>query len=126
MVNSNNVISFPKPYIGPKAEIDSEEITRNLDMMKHFHIQETITNIAPMIFNQLDIAGFDITDEESIDIKDGAFIIESIRSVMCKRYGLYHPFQQISDNIFIPDNEEPGALKIVDSLNLTFTKNETN
>lgn len=124
-MDSNNIISFPKPYIGPKSTIDTEEITRNLEMMKHYHIQETIMNIAPMIFNQLDVAGFDFSDEEAIDIKDGAFVVESLRSIMCKHYGLYHPFQQLSENVFFPDKEEIGALKIADSINISLKNNET-
>ena len=79
-----------------------------------------------MIFNQLDLAGFDISDEETMDIKDGAFLVESLRSIMCKYYGMYHPFQQISQNVFFPDQEEIGALKIADSINLNLKKSETN
>jgi hypothetical protein len=124
--SSNNVINFPKPYTGPKSEVDTETIQHNVEMMKHYHIQETIANIAPMIFNQLDIAGFDFSDEESVDIKDGAFIIESLRSMMCKHYSIYHPFQQISENVFFPDSEEIGALKIADSINIKLKKSETN
>jgi hypothetical protein len=123
--SSNNVISFPKQYVGPKNEVDVEEISRNVELMKHYHIQETISNITPMIFNQLDIAGFDFSDEELVDIKDGAFIIEALRSMMCKHYGMYHPFQLISDNVFYPDKEEIGALKIADSINLELKKTET-
>lgn len=126
MDNSNNVISFPKPYIGPTPILNGEEITRKMDMMKLYHIQETIANIAPMIFNQLDLAGFDISDEETMDIKDGAFLVEALRSIMCKYYGMYHPFQQISQNVFFPDQEEIGALKIADSINLNLKKSETN
>jgi hypothetical protein len=122
MNNSNNIINFPKQYMGPNKSI--EDVDRNLEMMKHYHIQETISNIAPIIFNQLDIAGFDFSDEENADIKDGAFIIESLRSLMCKHYGIHHPFQQISENVFYPDNEEENALKIVDSLNLKLNKYE--
>lgn len=126
MDNSNNVISFPKPYIGPTPTLSGEEINRKMDMMKLYHIQETIANIAPMIFNQLDLAGFDISDEEVMDIKDGAFLVEALRSIMCKYYGMYHPFQQISQNVFFPDQEEIGALKIADSINLNLKKSETN
>lgn len=120
-MHSNNVVTFPKLYAGPKEVIDPEEISRNIDMMKQFHIQETIINIAPMIFNQLDIAGFGFPDEQDSSpevLKDGAFIIESLRAVMCKHYGIYHPFQKLSEEIFYPDDEDPEALKIVDSLNI--------
>ena len=127
-MHSNNVVAFPKAYGGPKTEkITVEEVTRNVEMMQHYHIQETIANIAPMIFNQLDIAGFSLPDdEEDLDIKDGALIIESLRSLMCKHYDLYHPFQLISENVFYPDEEETGALKIVKTLNIELKKNTTN
>ena len=123
----NNVVTFPKLYSGPKEVVTPEEISRNIDMMKQFHIQETIINIAPMIFNQLDIAGFGFPDEQDSSpeiLKDGAFIIESLRAVMCKHYGIYHPFQKLSEEIFYPDDEDPEALKIVDSLNIVL-KEET-
>jgi len=74
-----------------------------------------------MIFNQLDIAGFGFPDEQDSSpeiLKDGAFIIESLRAVMCKHYGIYHPFQKLSEEVFYPDDEDPEALKIVDSLNI--------
>ena len=116
---SNNVIQFPKQNARPSGDvIDIEDITRNVEMMKLYHIQETIANLAPMIFNQLEISGFQISDEETTDIKDGAFIIESLRSLMSKYYDIYHPFQQIAENVFTPDDEEIGALRIADSLNL--------
>lgn len=125
-MDSNNVVLFPKSYSGPKGEtLTIENVSKNIDMMKHFHIQETISTIAPMIFNQLDLAGFDFSDEETSDVKDGAFIIEALRSMMCKHHGIYHPFQLISENVFFPDSEEIGSLKIVDSLNIELKNSET-
>ena len=116
---ANNVIQFPKSNSRKANEaVVLEDITRNVEMMKLFHIQETIANLAPMIFNQLEVAGFSVSDEEVTDIKDGAFIVESLRSMMSKYYGIYHPFQQIAENVFTPDAEEIGALRIADSLNL--------
>jgi len=126
MDNSNNVISFPKQYVGPSSHLNSEEVNYNIQMMKHYHIQETISNLAPIIFNHLEIAGFEVSDEDMVDIKDGAFLIESLRSMMCKNYGIYHPFQQISENVFYPDNDEVGALKIATSINIDFNKSENN
>jgi hypothetical protein len=118
-MDSNNVVIFPKQNLNVKIpEFSMEEINRNVEMMKHYHIQETLSNLAPIIFNQLEIAGFNISDEEDEDIKDGAFVVESLRSIMCKYYGIYHPFQKIADSVFVPDKEETGALKITDSLNI--------
>ena len=127
-MDSNNVIVFPKKNgSGPSIPLPSmEDVDRNVEMVKHYHIQETIAHIAPMIFNHLDIAGFDISDEDTTTLKDGAFIIESLRSLMCKYHGMYHPFQTIVDNVFQPDAEEEGALRIVDELSITLKKNDEN
>lgn len=124
-MQQNNVISFPKEYKGPA---DLEQITENLEMMRHYHIQETISNIAPMLFNQLDIAGFSFDDDERAEseeaIKEGAFIIEAIRAVLCRHYGMYHPFQDLSDKVFTIDDIDIPSLKIVDSLEIKFRKTE--
>ena len=99
----DNVVKFPKAYNGPENEESFvQKINTNMDMMKHFHIQETIATITPMIFTQLEIAGFPLGEEESgelVDIKDGALVIEALRSIMCKQYEIYHPFQKIAENI---------------------------
>jgi len=126
-MDSNNVIQFPKKNNNQaqREELAIEEITHNVNMMKHYHIQETIANLAPIIFNNLEIAGFGISEDEDTEIvRDGAFIVEAIRSILCKHYGIYHPFQQIADNIFEPDDEEEGALRIVEKLNLKLKKSE--
>ena len=83
-------------------------------------IQETMHNLIPLIFNQLEVAGFHMDDEDKSDIKTGAFVIESIRSLMCNYYQIYHPFQKVAENIFIPDPEETdGTLKVADTINIT-------
>lgn len=116
----DNVIAFPKA--NTKVDKDQETVEKihhNLEMMKQYHIQETILNIMPMIFNQLDIAGFGLEDDDDFDdIKDGAFIVEAIRSFMSKYYGIYHPFQIIADNVFESQSDEMGHFKIVEKLDL--------
>lgn len=121
-MESNNIILFPKTNQNIQHVPEIEEIKQNLDMMKHYHIQETIGTLAPIIFNQLEISGFYNTEDEDNDIKDGAFLIESLRSIMCKFYGIYHPFQEIAENVFSPDAEEAGTLRIADSLNVQLKK----
>jgi hypothetical protein len=123
--NLNNVVMFPRKNIKDPKNVTLEDVQNNLNMAKHYHIQETIANIAPIIFNQLEVSGFTVSDDEDENIKEGAFLIEALRSIMCKHYNMFHPFQQISENVFIPDLEEEGALRIVDNLNLNL-KNESN
>ena len=117
-MNSNNVVSFPKGK-NASRDITLDDIQHNMDMMRHYHIQETIQNLVPMIFNQLDIAGFGlIEDDVDLDVKDGALIVEALRSLMLKHYDMHHPFQQVAEAIFVPHPKEEGAFKIVDKLEL--------
>jgi hypothetical protein len=120
---ANNVVSFPKQNNRSKDK-SIEEVQNNINMVRHYHIQETIASIAPIIFNQLEVAGFVLSedDEDEDNLKDGAFLVESLRSIMCKYYGIYHPFQQIAESVFIPDDDEDGALRIVETLNLALIK----
>lgn len=124
-MQQNNVISFPREYKGPA---DLEKITENMEMMKLFHIQETISYLVPMMFTQLDIAGFSFDNSETAEseqsLKEGAFVVESLRALMCRYYGVYHPFQDISDNVFEVEDMEIPSLKIVDSISIEFKKTE--
>lgn len=123
-MQNNNVIMFPKQYNGPELP-SLDEIVQNTDMMKHFHIQETINNLVPLIFTQLDIAGFEFEDEEEADsiesIKEGAFLVESLRALMCRHYGMYHPFQELWNEVFDYDSSysEP-TLKIKEKIDIDF------
>lgn len=123
-MNSNNIVKFPKKYDGP---VSIEDVQENINMFKYYHIQETIENLVPMIFNSLEISGFDvIQDEENItNLSDGALIVESIRSILCRHYGLFHPFQVISENVFEEDDENYESLKIKDSLNIDMRENDS-
>jgi hypothetical protein len=109
-----------------QGEKKIEEINHNLEMMRQYHIQETVLNLAPIIFNQLDIAGFGLAEDEDEDLKDGAFIVESLRSIMYKYYDMYHPFQDIAENVFVIEKDSEETFKIVDEINLKFrTEDET-
>ena len=122
-MQSNNIVVFPKINKNAKdVEAFVEQVEENLDLVKNYHIQETINNIVPNLFYQLEIAGFTMDDENIDDIKDDAFIVESIRSLLCSYYDIYHPFQKLSGKIFYPDEKEANTLKIVDDLSINFKK----
>ena len=126
-MESNNVILFPKKNLNAKPTLEMKEIEKNMEMMKHYHIQETIATVAPIIFNQMDLAGFNLGEEnEKSSIKDGAFIVEALRSMMCKYYNIYHPFQQIAESVFTAETEDLSVLKIAESINLKLQQTETN
>lgn len=125
-MNSNNVIVFPRENKNIKKMISIEEINENVEQMNLYHIQETISNLIPIIFTQLEIAGF-YPDEEDLenDIKDGAFFVEALRSMLCKHYDIYHPLQRVTEQLFEEDETEDGALKIVDELHINLREDKS-
>jgi hypothetical protein len=121
-MSGNNIITFPKKGSGSAKQPPSlEEIQNNVSMIKHVHIGETISVVVPMLFEQLSIAGFDFVDEGD-DLKYGAFIVESIRSMMMRSYDMPHPFQELADVVFTPD-DSTGGLRIVEKIDHTFKSN---
>lgn len=118
---ANNVVAFPKKHTLKETPAQNlEDIQQNVELMRHYHIQETISHLTPIIFNHLDFAGFGIDEDDDMDdIKDGAMVVEALRSYMLKYYDMYHPFQVVAENIFIPDKEDiEGALRIANTLNI--------
>lgn len=118
----DNVINFPKRYSedGKFVPNNIEEIDNRIEMVKHHHIQETLSTVVPMLFANLEAAGFDFSDDSEESVMDGAFLVESIRALLCKHHGLEHPFQEVAQNIFTQDSDHEGMLKVVESLNIKF------
>ena len=125
MTQSNNIVTFPKNRKIASETNTIEDIQNNIDIMRQYHIQETILNVAPILFKQLDIAGFGLMEDEDEDVRDGAFIIEALKSLMYKHYDMYHPFQKIAENIFKEEPDEDGVFEIVDEIALDLRKPET-
>ena len=121
MTLSNNVVCFPKKYQNLQSPQSIEEVEDNMEMVRQFHIQETIETIMPKFFDQLSLAGFEPAEEDG-DIKDGAFVIEALRSLLLKSYGINHPFQEISESIF--EEDEDGMLTLSDKIKIVMTPKE--
>ena len=123
----DNVIPFPK---NNKIPANHDEVDEKIQQIKHHHINETLTTIIPMLFSYLASAGFEfdnmdeIEDEDEIEndpnIKDAAFLVEAIRSLLCKHHSMDHPFQQIAENVFEPDSTNEGIFSLAKKLNITF------
>jgi hypothetical protein len=102
-------------------------VDEKIAQVKNHHINETLQAVVPILFSYLESAGFDFNvDDEEEDamndpnIKDAAFIVESIRSILCKHHGMDHPFQQISEHIFEPDLTNEGVFSLAKKINITF------
>ena len=124
---SNNVLQFPLERVkvtsqrGPNS---IEEIEEKVDDFKKIHIQEAIETIIPVLFNQIQILGFEPPEDDSVYVKDGAFVVESLRSFMCKVYGIPHPMQMIAESLFIEDNE--NGFLMSDRVKVVITTPESN
>lgn len=120
---ANNVIQFPKR--GPErmeAPQSLEEIIDTVDGIKQLHIQETLEAVVPMLFDRLSMAGFQPTDEMEY-IKDGALVVEAIRSFLSKMYDSVHPLQLIAQHLFVQTDDE-GNLEVSDKIKLVITPTE--
>ena len=116
MKKDNNIINFPR-LPNSKIPPSEEEVEASLDYLRFNHISETIDYIVPQLFQDLRIVGFEFGDSEQ---KYGAFLVESIRSLLSCHYGALHPFQEIADKVF--EDDEDGDFRIADSLNIIFSK----
>ena len=125
MTKESNVIQFPnrgKPVHQAPSE---EEITTNVSLMKLNHIQETLNTLVPMMFNNIELAGFQlIPEEDEIDenILDSALVVEALRSLLCKHYGMKHPFQKLAGELFLP--AAGGGFKMTKALIVEFDEFE--
>lgn len=121
MNTTNNIILFPtknNKYNGPQT---LEEVDETIDLVKQFHIQETIETIVPSLFDQLNIAGF-LPDEDDEEIlKHSAMVVESIRSLLCMVRGINHPLQLIADNLFVQTDD---GLAVSDKVKIIITPKE--
>ena len=121
----DNVIPFPIKNKIP-APVDLDEVSEKIAQVKNHHINETLQAVVPILFSYLESAGFDfdVDDEEDVindpNIKDAAFVVESIRSILCKYHNMDHPFQQISEHIFEPDLTNEGVFSLAKKINITF------
>ncbi len=121
MTQANNVVLFPtrnNKYNGPQT---IEEVDESMDMVKQFHIQETIETIIPSLFDQLHIAGFQPDEDDDDILKHSAMVVESIRSLLCMLKGIDHPLQLIADNLFIQTSD---GLAVSDKVKIIITPKE--
>lgn len=120
-MTANNVILFPtknNKYNGPQT---LEEVDESMDMVKQFHIQETIETIVPSLFDQLNIAGFTPDEDDEEILKHSAMVVESIRSLLCMVRGINHPLQLIADNLFVQTDD---GLAVSDKVKIIITPKE--
>ena len=116
----SNVIPFPKAnpkFVPPDLNVEQQILNLKLDL-----IQKTIEEITPMLFHRLGVAGF--PHNPAYMMKDGALLVESIRSLMCKIKGIDHPLQTLAENFFRQENNQLTTASNV-KLSINVTNNHT-
>ena len=124
---ANNILQFPIDRVKSLSHLPSpsskEEVDEKVDEFKNFHIQEAIETIVPVLFNQIQILGFEPSDDENKYVKDGAFLVEAIRSFMCKLYDIHHPLQLVASSLF--EEEADKGFVISDRVKIVITPTES-
>ena len=122
-MDSDNVIPFPRKVQSPLGIVpppqSMEEVEETVDIVRQAHIQQTLEQVIPMLFDNFALAGFQPVDEMEF-LKDGALIVESARSFLNKIYGAQHPLQLIADNLFEQVDSE-GNLEVSDKVKIIIT-----
>jgi hypothetical protein len=120
MEKETNVIQFP--FKGNHVDkIDTKTVQSGINLIKYHHVEETMAHVIPQLFNNIDLAGFNVIPEYEDEgagefIKDCSLLLESLRSLLYKHHGIKHPFQTVAENVFIQESEM--VLKIVEELNI--------
>lgn len=121
MSEDTNVVSFPKPYLGPPRNV--EEATEDTDFFKLMHIEEGLDIVVPVLMNQLTSMGFFRYDWDDPDTEKKAMMItEAIRAYMCEHHKIDHPLHEFSSNFFTYDKD--GSLLINETDNIIFSKKD--
>ena len=125
MNKEDNVLIFPTkfPVLFSVVEenvpiISLEDIKTNVKLLHAVYINDVLETILPIISNQLTAAGFGIGSDSSL--KDGALFVESLRAMLCKQYGIDHPFNRIAEALF--EESADGALRMVNKIEINFVE----
>jgi len=110
----SNVVQFPKEKRGGPPQ-NLEEVQSNIEAVRQLHVEETVSLLAGVIFDNLALAGFNFTPENDSYTKDVALAFEALKSMLYKYHGMDYPMQNVADEIF----------SLQDNGNVIFNKSET-
>ena len=119
---TDNIIPFPKKnhnFSGSSTPQSIDEVEETVDLVRQVHIQQTLEQVIPMLFDNLSLAGFQPANEMDF-LKDGALIVEAARSFLNKTYAISHPLQLIAENLF-EQTDSDGNLEVSDKIKIVIT-----
>ena len=115
MKKKNNVINFPKKYIGKrKVKLPNKDVIRiNEDM--GFADQLTESIIVQMVHV---LSDNDIKVSDAQFVKDLSFVIESIKSAVYRDLNLKHEIQPLVDKFMVQEKDEKGQTNTIFKMEL--------
>ena len=115
MKKKNNVINFPKKYIGKrKVKLPNKDVIRvNEDM--GFADQLTEAIIVQMVHV---LSDNDIKVSDTQFVKDLSFVIESIKSAVYRDLNLNNEIQPLVDKFMVQEKDEKGQTNTIFKMEL--------
>lgn len=95
------VLKFPHQN---KKVPSAEQLDVNIEAYKLSKVDIVADELYEDLFTKMHLFGFDTTKDS--DYKDVALVVESIRSLLCKTYGVNHPLQQFADKSVVLDMDD--------------------
>lgn len=102
---SNNVIKFPKQLPVTPSVPSLEDLKAHQMDLKEEQVEEATDVLTNIIIEQFIQAGFPVSEDDKA-IKDLCFLLEATKSLLCKYYGVEHPFHVFADACFMKNEED--------------------
>jgi hypothetical protein len=108
--NSNIILFPPSRVVNPtRSALRSEDVPKSIEhinnatsLLKIKRIDQIMEEMLPVIAQGFLTKGVVLNKQN--EMKPCAFMIETIRSVVCMHFGIRHPFHELAENIFHQDN----------------------
>ncbi len=112
---TDNVIQFPKSKSPNGVPQTRAEMEAEIREAREDYISEVVAEYTYDLLQFLQNCGISIEDDKYG--RDVALIIESTKSLFCKKYNIDHPFQKLSSTMF-------DKISSDDIIEYTYSNNE--
>lgn len=120
---ADNVILFPfKVFPSRKNPSSKKDVKENLELLRVVQVNEIVEMFVEEILKRLEILGYNISANKNL--KDGAFMLEALKSLLLKQHDIYHPFQQLAETVYEVDKQPDDEynLRLVDNINISLQR----
>lgn len=94
-----------------------DEVYEKINQARQEHIDYLVDEIMPIIFNRVFQEGYNLSSDECNN--STILFVEAFKSAMNQSVNIYHPLQDISDNMQFSEDVDTIAVTDNDELQLT-------